>query len=439
LKTEILKFKDKSIANKDLLAILYLILLITINSVISWTILHLDNPFFWWAIQFLTIYYLVKLKKKITSPQIENNQLIVKIYLCWIIICIIRGVFIAENYWEWKNLIGTSLMLLLPLLSYLPNSLTTIKLILHTWFKYGLIMFFCFLPFLFADGVGKFLVPFSFLIFFLPCLKTKWKIITIILSIFAAFYDISSRSTLIKFIVPLLILSLYYTRNQISKNILNILRLILLITPIALFFLGVTGIFNIFKLNEIVGDLNVHNTNSNTTESEVNFTTDTRTFLYIEVIESALKNNYIIFGRTPARGNDSMSFGDYNKEILHTGKMERFSNEVSILNIFTWLGIVGVVIYFIIFFKSSYLAINESNNIFIKLIGVNISFRWLYSFIEDFSNFDLSNVFLWLMIGMCFSKTFRKMSNNQMKDWVLGIFDFQSKISSKKLKYKYER
>jgi hypothetical protein len=76
-----------------------------------------------------------------------------------------------------------------------------------------------------------------------------------------------------------------------------------------------------------------------------------------------------------------------------------------------------------IFFKSSYLAINESNNVIIKLIGINVSFRWAYGFVEDFSNFDLSNIFLWLMIGMCFSKKFRKMSNNQMKNWVLSIFD----------------
>ena len=143
---------------------------------------------------------------------------------------------------------------------------------------------------------------------------------------------------------------------------------------------------------------------------------------------SAIKNNYIIFGRTPARGNDSNSFGDYNKEKLKTGKQERFGNEVSILNIFTWLGIIGVVLYFIIFLKASYFAINESNNFPIKIVGLNISFRWAFGFVEDFSNFDLSNIFLWLMIGMCFSKTFRQMSNSQMKNWVLGIFDNQSKL-----------
>jgi hypothetical protein len=187
--------------------------------------------------------------------------------------------------------------------------------------------------------------------------------------------------------------------------------------------LGISNVFNVFKLDEYLGDQNVQ-IRSNTGEKvEENLTADTRTSLYIEVIESAIKNDYLVWGRTPARGNDSVSFGDYNKEKLHTGKQERFSNEVSILNIFTWLGIIGVVLYFLIFFRSSYLAINQSNNIFIKQIGLNISFRWAFGFVEDFSTFDLSNIFLWIMIGMCFSKTFRQMNDKQMKIWVLGILD----------------
>ncbi len=35
---------------------------------------------------------------------------------------------------------------------------------------------------------------------------------------------------------------------------------------------------------------------------------DTRTFLYAEEIQSAIKNNYIIIGRSIARGYDSLFF-----------------------------------------------------------------------------------------------------------------------------------
>jgi hypothetical protein len=74
-----------------------------------------------------------------------------------------------------------------------------------------------------------------------------------------------------------------------------------------------------------------------------------------------------------------------------------------------------------IFIKASYLAINQSNNIFSKIIGLVISFRWAYGWIEDFSQFDLSNLFLWIMIGMSFSKLFRRMTEEEIRTWICGM------------------
>lgn len=423
------KFRIKN----DIVIIAFLTLLISFLSSNQWSTFPIGNDPFWWIVQFAFIYLLFKLKKNITSPTIETHLLYVKLYVFWNIICIVRGAFVAENYWEWKMLIATSFLLLLPLIVYLANSYRSIQIIIKTWFKYGLIIFILFSPFLWGDAVGKFLIPISFLLLLLPILNTKWKIIVFAFAVFAITFDISARSNVLKFIVPFLIGLLYYIRNFLSNKILNTTRLIFLFIPIGLLFLAIIGFFNVFKLDEYLGK---HTTKTKSITGEVteeNLTADTRTFLYIEVIESALKNNYVIFGRTPARGNDSEYFGDFNKETLHTGKQERFTNEVSILNIFTWLGIVGVVLYFLVFIRGSYLAINESNNIFIKLIGLNISFRWTYGFIEDFSRFDLSNIFLWLMIGMCFSESFRQMTNAEMKYWVRGIFEKPRRIKRKRI------
>jgi hypothetical protein len=343
--------------------------------------------------------------------------------LIWNVICIVRGAFIAENYWEWKFLIAHGFFLLLPLIVYLANSFKSVSIIIKTWFQYGLILFIFFTPFLWGDAIGKFLIPISFLLLFFPVLNIKWKFIVIIFSVFAITFDITARSNVIKFTIPFLISCLYYFNKIINIKILNIFRFFLLVLPFLLFFLGLIGIFNVFKIDEYFGEQKTKTVSVTGVKSEENLTDDTRTFLYVEVIESALKHNYVLFGRTPARGNDTIVFADFNLDTFKTGKQERFANEVSILNIFTWLGIVGVILYFLIFIRSSYLAINDSNNIFIKLIGLNVSFRWAYGFVEDFSTFDLSNIFLWLMIGMCFSKTFRQMSNIQMKNWVLSIFD----------------
>ena len=103
--------------------------------------------------------------------------------------------------------------------------------------------------------------------------------------------------------------------------------------------------------------------------------------------------------------------------------MERFSNEVSVLNVFTWTGLIGVLLYFLVFFRASYLAVNKSNNIYMKIVGLYVAFRWAYAWVEDFNRFDLSNLFLWIMIGMCFSNSFRAMNNLEVKFWVRGVFE----------------
>lgn len=400
-----------------------LTLLISFKSSNQWSTLPIGNDLFWWIIQIIFIYILIKCRNLITSTFIEKNLVFVKIYLAWCIVCIVRGAFIAENYWEWKFLITFGFVLLLPIIVFLTNSFKAVQIVIQTWFKYGLIIFIFFTPFLYSTAVGRFLVPISFILLFLPILKSKWKITVIVFTIYVLTFDITARSNVIKFFVPFLISCLYYFKYFLSNKILNISRLVLLFMPFILLAAGLSGVFNVFKLDQYLGE-HITKTESVTGDKgEENLTADTRTFLYVEVIESALKHDYVILGRTPARGNDSNSFGDFSLETLKTGKQERFSNEVSILNIFTWLGIVGVILYFLVFLRSSYLAINESNNFFIKLIGLYLTFRWAFGFVEDYSSFDLSNIFLWLMIGMCYSKTFRQMSNSQMKNWVLSIFE----------------
>lgn len=410
--------------NRKLVFVLsFLILLISFKSSNQWSDFPIGNELFWWGVQIIFLIVLLRLKKSFTSSRIDKNFLLIKLYLCWNLICIVRGVFVADNYWEWKMLLTTSFFLLLPLLVYVSNSFLSIQIIVKTWFKYALFLFILVFPFLWGDAVGKFLIPFSFLLLLFPILNFKWKIIVLLVTLFVVTFDISARSNVIKFAIPFLIGVMFYFRKIISVKLLNICRLLFLFIPFLFFFMAISGVFNIFKLDEYLGE---HRTQIKINRGEIsdeNLTADTRTFLYVEVIESALRHNYVFFGRTPARGNDSVYFGDYNKEVLHTGKSERFSNEVSILNIFTWLGAVGVLLYFLIFFKASYLAINHSNNIFIKFMGINVAFRWAYGWVEDFSSFDLSNIFLWIMIGMCFSETFRKMNDKEVKMWIRGIFE----------------
>ncbi|MDD2911353.1 MAG: hypothetical protein PHS87_07055, partial [Petrimonas sp.] len=62
-------------------------------------------------------------------------------------------------------------------------------------------------------------------------------------------------------------------------------------------------------------------------------------------------------------------------------------------------------------------------NIYAKMLGIYIAFRWLYAWVEDVNNFSLNYFMLWVMIGLCFSYTFREMTNKEVALWVRGIFD----------------
>lgn len=402
----------------------YAILLITLSSVTLWISLPIGNTFIWWGIFGSILISFLASKNLYYDRQNDENIKMLLVYLGWNLICILRGTWVAENYWEWKFLVGSGMVLLLPVSIYVTSSPELVQKILSVWIRFALPGFFLLLPFFIAgDALGRYLVPICFLLLFIGVLPDKWKIVMVIFSVGVIFAAPDARSNVIKFGVCILLGLLFYLRRLIPLTMFALVRWLLLAMPVVLFCLAITGKFNVFKMDEyLAGDFTTTVT-SNGEEKEENLITDTRTALYEEVLASALKYDYVLSGRTPARGNESPSFGDYSLEVLRTGKMERFSNEVSILNIFTWTGAIGVFLYFFIFYKATRLAVYSSNSIFMRIVGINVAFRWAYAWVEDFSDFDLSYFFLWVMIGMCFSKSFLLMTDSDVEHWIWGIFD----------------
>jgi len=200
------------------------------------------------------------------------------------------------------------------------------------------------------------------------------------------------------------------------------IRKLLFLFPFILFTLAISGVFNVFKISEYISG-NYHEVKLNSEGESIteDLTTDTRTFLYKDVLSTAFVYDSWLIGRSPARGNISEQFASSDLN----GRGERSANEVAILNIFTWTGCVGVFFYLFIFYKATYLAINKSNNIFIKIVGLFIAFRWCYSWVEDVNNFTLNFFMLWIMIGICFSKTLRKMNDKEFEYWINSIFKYK--------------
>lgn len=101
-----------------------------------------------------------------------------------------------------------------------------------------------------------------------------------------------------------------------------------------------------------------------------------------------------------------------------------YSNELCFPNMFTWLGLVGMILYCLVYLKAPYLAVYKSRNIFMKLIGVFIAFRFTYGWVEDFNSFSIMNIALWMIIAMGFSDSFRKMTNREFKYWIYKTVRF---------------
>lgn len=406
-----------------------LIVLISINSANSWTRLPIGNTFFWWFVYVSILICFIRAKKYFSDFKSEKEIKVVRILLIWNVISIIRGTFVAENYWEWKSLAEAGMVLLLPLSINISRNKDFFQFTFYSYLRYSLPLFFVFIFFMYDDAIGHFLAPVSFLLLFFPDIPKRWKFVIIFFFAFVLIYDIEARSNIIKFVVSFTFSMILYLPKIVLKvaKFIRLSWLILMGSPIILLFLGVTGVFNVFKIDKYIDGKYEIVKIENGEYSQISLKDDTRTGIYMEVLQSAVNNDYIILGRTPARGNDSMSFGGTLAEELHTGKRERFSNEASILNIFTWTGLVGVILYFLVFLKASYLAVNKSNNIYAKIMGLYVAFRWVFAWIEDFSRFDLFYCSLWLSIGICFSSTFRGMTNGEVKIWIKGIFDGNKK------------
>lgn len=413
---------------KSILEILpILIIIITIFSAIQWLKNTVNSTYATWIVNFSTIliilHFYIKKKKVLQNHFIySSDHRIIAIYFIWLILNSIRGAFIAENYWEWKQLITGIQSLTLPLLVFIFSIPLITGNILYWWFKY-IYLFLILIPFVNTGAYHFYLGPVFVVGCFIPIVPKKWKIIFGILLVTMLVINLGARSQVIKSAMVMLVAIGIYFRHLVPYKLIKIAHWTCYIAPIVLLTLGLTGTFNIFEdLSSNKGKY-VEKKVVNGQVVEDDLSADTRTFIYVEVIESALRHNYVIWGRTPARGNDSMAFGAYNAEELKTGKYERHANELCHTNVFTWLGLIGVILYSLIYLRSSYLAVYKSNNIYIKFLGCFIAFRWAYGWVEDMNRFNIMNISIWIMIAMGLSIQFRSMNNKQFRLWVNNIFN----------------
>lgn len=397
----------KALANSS---IKIFIVLLSIYAASFTSKLPIGNFSLWIGIDVLFLVAVFILKPVYSKDKIP----LLSLFLIWVFIGFLRGSIAADGYWEWKFLVTYSLTMLAPSIAYLATNELFVQKVLGYWYKYGLWLVFIFIPFLRVnDFYGTYLAPIMLLLLLYPILPIKWKVIAIVFTVLVFLAGFDSRSNFLRFLAALSLGFIYYLPILNKQIWLKAFHAVLLILPMLMLVLGLTGIFDVFKMNQYIsGEYSYKGFDAGKAES---LTVDTRTFIYVEAIESALKHDYVFLGRTPAKGYDSPWFGAFAKYTLGTGKMVRYASEVSMINVFTWYGLVGVVLYSLVFLVGSFLALYKSRNYFIKVIGTFVAFRWAYAFVEEFSRVDIQFLLLWMLVGMCFSSTFRGMSNSEFK------------------------
>jgi len=179
------------------------VFVVTISSVITWSYLPLKSTTLWWGIYAILIFLILKSKEYVYDKKNENNLLIFKVFILWNVICVVRGGFVADSYWDWKNLTSSTMVMLIPFVIYTATNTFMLQKIINLWLKYALPAFLFFMPFIFPGAMGRYLIPISFVSIFFPIIPKKWKIISLVLIIFVFIVSSSSRSTLIKYAIPL--------------------------------------------------------------------------------------------------------------------------------------------------------------------------------------------------------------------------------------------
>lgn len=284
----------------------------------------------------------------------------------------------------------------------------------RAFFKY--IVWIIIIYFLFYSFDGSLVTFASFYILFwrfFP-VNRRWLIIGAILVLF--FFP-GQRMPLLRVGLIGLIYVLYHIKFFVGYRF-HVSFGVLMITPIVFLILAITGTYSVFE--ELSRDKSL--TYGNETLSD-----DTRTGLYQEALVSSVNHNYVWLGRSFSRGYDSLfqtgraeKSGEVKFELL-----ER-NSEVFIVNIYTWMGLVGVAMFFILFFRAGFFAIYRSRNKYIKLIGLCVAIQWVFCWIENCNVTVTEEIFiLWTMLAMCFSPYWRGLTDQDFEQAIRSAFNYK--------------
>lgn len=340
-----------------------------------------------------------------------KGSFIIKIFdlmILWIFISYFRGILNHKGIDELKDLlfdpyIGLSLF---PALFFIVginiNYFSTIN---------KMLLIYCVLVWVFSLFFINYselqvflLMPIFYIIVTYPMQSSRNRILTLIISVTIVVTSLANRAGVLRILISYLIVVIYYIvlKIKISKKLINILMFCILISPFYFLYLGINR-KNVFEV--VLGTNNAEGG-----FGPENLKADTRTFLYTDVFQDMNMNKAFIFGKGINAGYATDSFETFNRTVV----------EVGFLQILLKSGIVGFLLYMALIVSAIFKALNRSESQFMKYLGVLLLSYVLMLFIENIIGFNLFNIVVWFVVGMCHSQELRGLNDEEIKDLFLN-------------------
>lgn len=342
-----------------------------------------------------------------------------------VILFLVAGVFVffygffnASNYEEYNYLFIVFVPnLLFPFIIALAANLKSLKMLIKCFILLALplssIMYFTGSNFNSMYDFSGFVSFIYLLIILVPFVNLKLRIVLLSVAIVSLYYNFEDRTNVLMILLCLFEVALYYIISSVgTKSIMifsfKLQRIVLLVIPLVLLTLGISGIYNVFKSDteetEITEDL-----------TEIS-TTDSRTVVYVDVLNHLYTKDKLIYGVSPTGRHESSLKAVGTNEYYFFYKDGRLGTEVGILEYLLRGGLLYLTVFMVLIFYSANISLLKSNNDFSKMIAMYIFIYWGISFIELQPSSGMWSLSFFIAIGIALNPTIRKMNNRQIKN-----------------------
>ncbi|HPR73357.1 MAG TPA: hypothetical protein PLX41_06805 [Bacteroidales bacterium] len=319
----------------------------------------------------------------------------------WIIICFVRSLLEIRSLEELKRYFLSNYMAisLFPVLFFIVGiNAKYFYSVNRIIFIYTALAVLISLPFINLFELMLFLTyPVFFVIITYPLRSSYGKLLLVLFSVLIVIFSLTNRAGILRILLSFSAVIAFYllTYAKLSRKWINVLVFCILMVPVISLYMGVKG-QSVFQL--ALGE----NARS---YSQLDPYADTRTFLYFEVFQDLKMNNAFLFGKGMNAGYYSAAFQTYQRPIV----------EVCFLQVLLKTGIVGFLLYISIIISAIFKALSKSKSNYLKSLGLLLVGYTIMIFIENQIAYNLLNVLIWVVIGMCHSEELRRLTDKEIR------------------------